>query len=104
MVPPRLAVIAGIQGVMKSHRRGLVIVVFALVIAGLLILEGVINKREVDDYNRAQLGEPLGGHIHYEGTWTSGIACLLALMIVVIEGRALVISKKRDRAGRNEVP
>ena len=87
---------------MKANRRGLVIVVSALAIAGLLILEGVINKREADDYNRAQLGEPLGGHIHYEGTWTSGIACLLALMIAVIEGHALVISMRRDRKGRKE--
>lgn len=94
---------------MKSHRRGLVILVFALLIAGLLIWKDVDQQRAVDHYNREQIelmrsGYPHEGHIDDPSDLALGISWVLALGIAVIEARALVISMKRDRAGRNEVP
>ncbi len=85
---------------MKSQRRSLVILVFALLIAGLLMAEDLINQRSVEEYNRSQSREKMT----YDGGWISAAGCWLALGIAVIEGRALVISMKRDRAGRNEAP
>lgn len=92
---------------MKSHRRGLLVVVFALSIAGLLIWKDVDQQQAVDAYNREQseligLGYPHGGHIDDPSDLALGISWPLALGIAVIEGHALVISMRRDRKGRKE--
>jgi hypothetical protein len=67
---------------MKSRRRSLVILVFALAIAGLLIWKDVDQKQAVDAYNREQseligLGYPHGGHIDDPSDLALGISWLV---------------------------
>jgi phosphotransferase system glucose/maltose/N-acetylglucosamine-specific IIC component len=85
---------------MEANRRGLVIVVFALSIAGLLMAEDVINQRSVEEYNRSQSREKMT----YDGGWIAEAACWLALAIAVIEGHALMIAMRRERTGRKAAP
>lgn len=94
---------------MESKWRRPVVLITALMIAGLLIWKDVDQQRAVDHYNREQieltrLGHPHDGHIDDPSDLALGISWLLALAIAVIEGHALVISMRRDRGERKEAP
>lgn len=93
---------------MESKWRRPVVLLSALMIAGLLIWKDVDQQRAVDQYNREQMalagpGHSIG-HIDDPSDLALGITWLLALGIAVIEGHALVISMRRDRRVRNEAP
>lgn len=91
--------VEAIRSRMESKGRALVIVVFALSIAGLLTVRDASDQRSVEEYNRSQSRVKMT----YDGGWLTGVASLLALGIAVMEGRALWVAVKRDRGVRRKV-